>query len=408
MRISQVPDPYLRKRIVVVKASRPIKTWFLLISLVLFCVGTGLVIYYFPQLKQKFEKSSSTPITHQSSSMASDNASQHPKAPESSEEVVSALASEEASAPENTAIESPTPLEKQEAIHSNTETISSSPMTEATEPMSAETETVEETTNTPTVDATEPAAETPSVSAATIEKLVTLAQVQLERQRFTSPEGDNAFETYQTLKTLAPQQAQAILEDIVNWYFSQGQDYLTQNRIKQPNRNDAYEMYEILEQIAPEHPNTQQLLADIMTRLTAQATEYLQNKQFIEPQQRNAYRIYQIMQSIAPQNPVSQQLLEAITQELLQHAQQQMANHHYTTPQRDNASDTYKQVLAIDADNLKAQQGLQAIIDKYHRLALKYVNQGNNAASLTMIERGLDVDPQAPKLLQLKQKLLEQ
>lgn len=394
MRISQVPDPYLRKRIIIVKASRPIKTWFLLISLVLFCVGAGLVIYYFPQIKQKFEKLSSTPITHQSNSTASDNASQGPNA---SAEAVSVVA------PENTAIESPTPLQKQEATHSNMETTSSSPTTEAIEPMSVETETVEETTSTPPVDTAEPAAETPSVSA--IEKLMTLAQAQLERQRFTSPEGDNAYETYQTLKTLAPQQAQAILEEIVNWYFSQGQNY---NRIKQPNHNDAYEMYQILKQIAPKHPHTQQLLADIMTRLTAQATEYLQNKQFIEPQQRNAYSIYQIMQSIAPKHPVSQQLLEAITQELLQHAQQQMAHHHYTTPQRDNASDTYKQVLAIDADNLKAQKGLQAIIDKYHRLALKYLNQGKNAASLTMIERGLDVNPQAPKLLQLKQKLLEQ
>jgi tetratricopeptide (TPR) repeat protein len=190
-------------------------------------------------------------------------------------------------------------------------------------------------------------------SSETVERLLAKAKAQIAKTQYTSPKADNAYETYQTLLKTAPQQAQQILDTIVAWYFEQAQKYISTSQLIQPKGDNAYNKYQQLREIAPQHQTTQTLLSHIVDALN-------------------------------------------------QRAKQQMAKHRYTTPKNDNAADTYRQILKIAPDNAQALNGLNEIIEKYYGLALREQKRGRYKASMIWIERGLQIDPDNPKLNQLK------
>ena len=246
------------------------------------------------------------------------------------------------------------------------------------------------------------------VDAKQIINLATLldkANKQIAMKRLTSPKGNNAYETYQIILEKSPQQAQKILDNIVAWYFTQGEKFIGKNRLttKFKGRGSAYKMYQKIEIIAPNHRDTKNLLNSIITKLDGRAKTQLSNDKLIN----NAYITYQEMFKVAPNNIKTKRLLTNITNNLFTKAKKQITKQQYSTPKNNNAVDTFKHILAIAPGNIKAKKGLKKIAKKYYRLALRKYNQGRYKRSMTWLERGLQVSYNDPELNDLKQQVSE-
>jgi hypothetical protein len=109
----------------------------------------------------------------------------------------------------------------------------------------------------------------------TVNTMIERAKEQLARQRFTSPAGDNAYETSQQLAKIAPEPAQEIVNAIVNWYLEQGQRYLLdKDRLLKPEQRNALEMYQRAQEIAPEHPQVKEGIDKIVKECRRLASNY--------------------------------------------------------------------------------------------------------------------------------------
>ena len=180
-----------------------------------------------------------------------------------------------------------------------------------------------------------------------ITKLLAQAQSQLKLTRLTSPQGDNAYETYQTLRKLAPSEADSILDSIIAWYYEQGQKYLQRGRLTGTPENNAYQMYQKIIAIVPKHPSAAQLLQGIIEQLQQQFDKQLQRRQFLTPIGHNAYTTYQELLEVAVHPQDTQPLRNKIVKQLLLEAERQLTEKKYITPKQDNAVDTYQKILAI-------------------------------------------------------------
>lgn len=343
MRINQVADPYLRKRIVFAKDPARAKkrlAWIIFIIILLL----SLLGYFSPQLLDFMAEKK--PFQAQSIPSTQNNATPQP----------------------TVSHESPLPTSQPPKIQP-------------------------------------PAAYIEPTTVQTAETLFILAQQQLAKAQLTVPEGDNAYETYQKLKPIAPQMAQTLLDAMVDWYGVQGEHYLTQGQLTRPQADNAYDIYTRIKNIAPQHPQAQVLLNQILTQLQARAQQHLADDRLIEPQADNAYATYQEIALIDAQAPQTQALRDEILSRLLTRAERQMQKHHYTTPEHDNAAETYQAILDRMPENKSAQQGLKAIAAKYHQLASRFQQRRRYNNSLKMIERGLQIVPDDAALLQLKQEI---
>ena len=266
---------------------------------------------------------------------------------------------------------------------------------------SATTATLEETK--PIVESLVIAASSTAKSAQ-IASLLAKAKSQLKRTRLTSPQGDNAYETYQILHKIAPQEADSILDNIIAWYYEQGQKYLQRGRLT-GTRNNAYQMYQKIKAIAPKHPSTALLLQGIIDQLQQQFDKQFQRQQFLNPVGNNAYTTYQELMAVATHHQNTQPLRHKIVKQLLLEAERQLTEEKYTTPKHDNAVDTYQKILAIAPKQVEAQQGIQTIIQEYYQRALQQQREAHYRSSLLWINRGLKIAPDDPQLQQLKQKI---
>ncbi|MDM8567112.1 hypothetical protein QUF74_15860 [Candidatus Halobeggiatoa sp. HSG11] len=233
--------------------------------------------------------------------------------------------------------------------------------------------------------------------------LLEKAKKQIAMKRLTSPKGDNAYETYQTITDT--QIAKEVLNEIVAWYFAQGEKFISKNRIitMSNERSSAYKTYQKLLEIAPEHQNTKALFSNIVTELDKLAKQQLRNNKSIN----GAYNTYQKLIKVAPDSHKTKQLLTKITNQLFTKAKNQIIKQQYSTPKNDNAATTFKQILEISPDNTKAKRELKKIVKRYYKLALRRYNQGRYKGSMTWLKRGLNVSNNDTDLNQLKQKVIE-
>jgi len=253
----------------------------------------------------------------------------------------------------------------------------------------------------PTAQPPEPA------KPASVKGLLAKAKKQIVRKRFTSPAGDNAYDTYRQLLEKAPEQAQPVLDDILAWYFKQGQKYITRGRFTRPKKGNAYKVYQKIRDIAPQHDNIPILLNDIINGLNKQATRQLQKDRLISPSSNNAYLTYQELLTLAPNHQNTQSLLKTLVNSLLTQAKEQMDKSYYTSPKNNNAAKTYQKILTISPDNAQAMQGIKKIAKEYYQLAFKNKKVGRYISSMTWIEKGLHVDPDNADLNRLKQEVEE-
>lgn len=256
-----------------------------------------------------------------------------------------------------------------------------------------------------------PSVESPVISepattqSTQITRLLAQAQSQLKLTRLTSPQGDNAYETYQTLRKIAPPEADSILDSIIAWYYEQGQKYLQRGRLTGTPENNAYQMYQKIKAIAPKHPSAAQLLQGIIEQLQQQFDKQFQRQQFLTPVDHNAYTTYRELLEVAVHPQDTQSLRNKIVKQLLLEAERQITEKKYITPKQDNAVDTYQKILAIAPKQVEAQQGIQKIVQEYYQKALQEQREEHYRNSLIWVKRGLKIAPDDPQLNQLKQDL---
>lgn len=298
-------------------------------------------------------------------------------------------------------------------------------------------------------------------SVSPLQPLLDKAQLQWSKAKLLSPRGDNAYETYQAILKLAPDNEQASIgiNNIVKRYQQRVETARKKGQLTQalhlvqqglqimPTRKEFITLEAALKAALAQ----QQQQARIKTQL-AKAEHYFINTQF-----EAAYQIYQAILADAPDHwqaksglqliakayyqsalavktdqaqclalveaglrlfPQQKELL-ALKQKLHEAAQrkrQQLADllkkaavqlkvWRLTEPKGDNAYETYQQVLALVPDHPIAQAGLIKIADQYEKLAQ---NQPNNPQkALNLVEKGLQVHPDHSGLNRLKQTLMQ-
>ncbi len=401
MHINPPSDPIFKDKIELPENSRPAKKWPIVTGIVVIAGIVAGTIYFYPNITQ-YIKTFSSPKTADSSSTVTPKVSA-PAATthEDSSVVANTHETTPAAIPTKPVVtRPPVPTVEQDtgtSVPAQPVEPSGLPVTIASVPAAPVETLVQPVIPTPT----EPSAELTEAA----ERLLAKAQSQIELERFTSPEGDNAYETYQALLKIAPQQAQKVLDNLVAWYFEQAKKYLSKTPLTQRTRNKAYKMYQKLSEIAPQHQSTQTLSSEILEMLTQQAERQIQKKRLTTAKGDNAYATYQKMLVIAPSSRKTQRLLKTLVDRLLAQALGQMEKRKYTRPENDNATDTYQKVLKISPDNAEAQNGINKIAMKYYKLAETKQKLGRLKASMTWIERGLQVAPDNPELNQLKQEV---
>jgi tetratricopeptide (TPR) repeat protein len=419
VRINRTTDPLLKKRVIFVAEPHPLRKWAMGGGIVFICLCLiGATVYFYPEIIHLLNRFNSP-----SSSQPIILTPQKPTPPIAIETPPAENPVEKNSVAQTTNITNTTQ-------HETLTSLASSPTSEKSSPVVEQKSAPLKTSSSNTISKIEnspmpiekptpqlnvkPLANDTSQMAATnqgnlkqIKQLLKKSAIQIRRTRFTSPKGDNAYETYQALLKIAPQEAEILLDKIVAWYYERGRKYIEENKLTQPESGNAWQMYQKIDEIAPQHPNTQALFTDMIATLNQQATQYLDNNNWVNNNGESAYTIYQQLNVIAPQADKTQQLLNTIIDGLLEQAQQQMAQQKYTTPDNDNAADTYKKILEIAPTHIKAAEGLEEIVQKYYRLALLRKNQKRYKGSMIWINRGLQVNPAHQKLNELKQEIRE-
>ncbi|OUD12903.1 tetratricopeptide repeat protein [Thioflexithrix psekupsensis] len=245
----------------------------------------------------------------------------------------------------------------------------------------------------------------PVNAEANIEALKNKAKMQIKRTRFTSPAGDNAYETAQELRALNAEAADAIVAEITAWYIERGQYYLEQDRFFPPGKGNAYTIYQILENIAPQDTHTKELRNTLITQQEKLAKERMRDNKLIAPEGDSALDVYQVLEQYFPQDNATKKLKKTLVNTLVQRGQRQINQRKYTTLEDDNAYDTYSAILQIEIDHPKGIAGFEQIINEYIRLAQQRARQGREEHALNLIESGLRIAPSNKSLLDLKAKL---
>jgi len=416
-KIKEPSDPFIRNRIKVVGNTNPATKWTTIIGIVVIVGSLGAGVYFFPETFQKMNlfggtttaDNTSTNTPESTAVSAPETVFHSPVTTEGPE--TSAKASQETASSLQLSSHSETavPVVQPEPVLQPprvTPLVSQTPIMGAANRVTA---LAKAPVTSPEVVAKQ--AESPSElephSSKQVKRLLTDAEDQIEKLRLTSPQGDNAYETYQALAKIAPQQAQHVLYAIVTWYFDQGKKYISKGRLTQPERRSAYQMYKKMSKIAPHHQHTQTLFNKIFDALKQRAQWQIENDGLIAPKDKNAYSTYQEMLTIAPDTSETQRLFNTIIDHLLARAKGQMKKKNYTTPNNDNATYTYKQILKISENNAEALKGINKIVKIYYNLALTRRDQGRYKGSMTWIKRGLLVDPDNPELNQLRLEVRE-
>lgn len=413
----KITDPVLKDRVVFIGNTSPAKKAMQVIGIILlFLAGiAGALVYFFPDTLQYVNNrlngtQTSRPIVIQPVTSAHDNESISTIL-KTSEEATDTTHSAVADTGE-TALTPPissaaSPIDQSSAPDEETPLRQPEPDTVSAEetvaPLEAANFTPSKTAAEPIDEETEPSIDFEE----TVENLLLVqAKTQIAKTRLTTPEGDNAYETYQTLLKISPQSAQLVLEDIIEWYFEQGLKFISKDKLAQAKQGNAYEMYQKLNEIAPTHQSTKTLLSEMFDALTQRGQQQLAREQLTSPKGNNAYATYQQMQTVMPNSHQTQEFSEALRKRLFAIASEQMEKHRYTTPKGNNATNTYQKILTIFPNNADAQKGLSEIAKEYYQLAATNLRLGKYQTCLTFIERGLYVSPDDPNLNQLKQEVL--
>ncbi|MEZ5673496.1 MAG: hypothetical protein R3E08_14440, partial [Thiotrichaceae bacterium] len=293
--------------------------------------------------------------------------------------------------------------------------------------------------------------------------LLARAEAQWNEAKLLLPQGDNAYETYQRILQLSPDNSDAIQGvQRISHHFqqlaqaAQQQNKLTESlslirqalQIMPSNLNLLAFERKIVAEIAKQEQLTQQTnKINKINLLLEKAQQYLNNSQL-----KLAYDAYQeilLMDSNQPQareglqklpnsyeklaraqqdketaliilqegidifpnylnlqalhKDLSQQItLQKTLADLFQKAKILLASNSLTEPEDNNALNTFQQILKLSPNNKQAIEGIRQIADSYEKLAR---NEPDPQKKLIWVQKGLSVMPDHGNLLVLLKSL---
>ena len=210
-----------------------------------------------------------------------------------------------------------------------------------------------------------------TVTETEIDKLLVTAKQQFEAKNLTTPPGNNAFETYQSILSKSPNHEAALqgIQNIHDRYISWANHYL---RINQTER--AKYFYSKALEVAPRDEASMQMLQSLTNNETVQNS----NQQSSQTNQQQQTSIG----------------------ELLIKAKQQIQNKNLTTPPNNNAYETYQQILKLDADNTFAIAGISTIKKTYIVWAERHIKNKDYRLAALSYNKALAIDPADAQLAQ--------
>ncbi|MDD2815801.1 MAG: serine/threonine-protein kinase [Thiotrichaceae bacterium] len=218
-----------------------------------------------------------------------------------------------------------------------------------------------------------------------VDELLHKAEQHLMNSRLSEPKGENAYELYQQVLNLEPEQVQA----------KQGIQKIADNYEQRAEResNPAKALLWVNKglKVLPTHAG----LLNLQKTLTAPQSVSAPP----EPVKPQAAPII----TPTPPPPTPSAPPEPNVNGLLQTAQQQLEREQW-----DMAGQNYQAVLKLVADNAQAQQGLQKIATHYLQLARKAQQQAHWVDSLSLINKGLQFVPHHTGLLGLQRDAMQQ
>lgn len=213
-----------------------------------------------------------------------------------------------------------------------------------------------------------------------IPKLLNKAEQQLKALQLTEPVGNNAYETYQQILAIVPNQPKAIsgITKIADLY-----EKLATNDSVNIEKNLA--LIDKGLKVLPQHAG----LSALRQKLIEKQTQPI--KLPTKPEE--------TMVIVEPVVPQKNELVEKIAL-LLTTAKQKINNQQFEA-----AYYLYTNVLQLETNNQSAQQGLQQIAQHYEQLAKQQKAAKDFTTSLATISKGLALYPKHDGLLQLQQEI---
>ena len=217
-----------------------------------------------------------------------------------------------------------------------------------------------------------------------IQLLQQKAARQLANIYLTEPKGNNAYETYQQILALDPNNSQAHtgMSNIVDAY-----EKLAISVKKQKEKSLAFIQKGL--SINPTHAG--------LLRLKQQLTQP-EKETPVHPPVQPITQIVQVQPIVSNENSQEDQL-----QALLTLAQQQ-----FNAKRLEAAAYTYQNILALEKNNVRAKQGLDNIVQHYEQLARKAYQAQQLSKSLGYIEKALNIHPNHTSLVILQNKIKQQ
>ena len=204
-----------------------------------------------------------------------------------------------------------------------------------------------------------------------IENLLDLAEKQIEAGYLIAPSNDNAYETYQSVLQLEPDndRAKSGLIRVADFY---------KKRVRSSYETGSLNVSQQLIKTGLEKfPDNQGLL-----KLQGYVNRRLDDTSKSDEKQKKT------------RDEVGQ---------LVARAKKQISDNHLTTPPGNNAYESYQDIALIVPTEGWAQAGYQKIADIYEKQANENIAAGNIVRASKMIKQGLMVMPSHPSLLSLKQ-----
>lgn len=220
------------------------------------------------------------------------------------------------------------------------------------------------------------------------------AKQALDAGRLTSPIGDNAYDFYQSVLTLEPDNAaaRAGVSNIAAEYLRQAKELAGQE-----NFTRARALVAAAVQIDNTHidlPSTQAFIVEqedaISKRKLEQAQQQVQAADFAVQQARDEQR---------------RKKAEVIAS-LLSNAGVDFIKNRLQSPVGDNAVEKYQQVLALDPSNLEALEGLQNVGERYVELARTTIANKNIEKSQEYLGVAQKLVPSSPNLAAARRELI--
>ena len=229
-----------------------------------------------------------------------------------------------------------------------------------------------------------------SQNAVEIQELLALATQQFDVKNLTTPLGNNAFETYQSILAKDPNHAAAKkgIQNIHDRYVNWANYYLQEN-----NRERSKYFFEKALEVDPDDQVSNEMIKNLNNEINL-ASLVPEDKPTIESQ------IVTESTGTAKNQSESSNASDLLVGELLIKAKQQLQDKNLTSPPNNNAFETYKQVLENEPDNAIALQGISMIKKSYVNWAEQDLKKNNHQRAALFYKKALAIDPTDTQLVQ--------